>query len=150
MKDFYKYVKLEGIAYEELIERRTDLKNKYTSEMARVTAKKEKLFAAQDVNKFELGDERGIDRNRLLTDKAYAFENMCKLDNLNLEKLRNQLGYANKMNMSELKKLIKDYCGRYIDNIQAFDVEFYPSINDLIGIWSNMETFVMSQKMEAK
>ena len=150
MKDFYKYVKLEGIAYEELIDRRTDLKNKYTSEMARVTAKKEKLFAAQDVNKFELGDERGIDRNRLLTDKAYAFENMCKLDNLNLEKLRNQLGYANKMNMSELKKLIKDYCGRYIDNIQAFDVEFYPSINDLIGIWSNMETFVMSQKMEAK
>ena len=118
--------------------------------MARVTAKKEKLFAAQDVNKFELGDEMGIDRNRLLTDKAYAFENMCKLDNLNLEKLRNQLGYANKMNMSELKKLIKDYCGRYIDNIQAFDVEFYPSINDLIGIWSNMETFVMSQKMEAK
>jgi hypothetical protein len=150
MKDFYKYVKLEGIAYEELIDRRTDLKNKYTSEMARVTAKKEKLFAGQDVNKFELGDERGIDRNRLLTDKAYAFENMCKLDNLNLEKLRNQLGYANKMNMSELKKLIKDYCGRYIDNIQAFDVEFYPSINDLIGIWSNMETFVMSQKMEAK
>ena len=150
MKDFYKYVKLEGIAYEELIDRRTDLKNKYNAEVARITAKKEKLFAGQDPNKFELGDERGIDRNRLLTDKAYAFENMCKADNLNLEKLRNQLGYANKMNMTELKKLIKEYCTRYIDNIKAFDVEFFPSLNDMIGIWSNMETFVMSSLIPAK
>ena len=98
MKDFYKYVKLEGIAYEELIDRRTELKNKYTAEVARVTAKKEKLYATMDPTKFELGEERDIDRERLLKDKPYAFEKMCRADNLNLEKLYNQLGYANKMN----------------------------------------------------
>ena len=147
MKDFYKFVKLEGIAYEELIDRRTELKNKYTSEVARVTAKKEKLYAAQDISKFELGDERNIDKDRLLRDKAYAFENMCKNDNLQLEKLYNQLGYANKMNMLELKRIIKEYCVRYVDNMKAFNTEFYPSINDLIGIWSNLQNFAMTQQM---
>ena len=144
MKDFYKYVKLEGIAYEELIDRRTELKNKYTSEVAKITAKKEKLFAIGDVSKFELGDERGIDKERLTKDKPYAFEKMCRNDNLALEKLYNQLGYANKMNMLELKRLIKDYCVRYVENIKNFDTDFYPSINDLIGIWSNLQTFAMT------
>ena len=78
MKDFYKYVKLEGIAYEELIDRRTELKNKYTAEVARITAKKEKLFATGDISKFELGDDRNIDKDRLTKDKPYAFEKMCK------------------------------------------------------------------------
>jgi len=147
MKDFFKYVKLEGIAYEELIDRRTDLKNKYTAEVARITAKKEKLFAAGDITKFELGDERDIDKERILKDKPYAFEKMCKNDNLNLEKLYNQLGYANKMNMRELKRIITGYCKRDIENIKEFNTEFYPSINDLIGIWSNMQNFALTQQV---
>ena len=73
---------------------------------------------------------------------------MCKNDNLNLEKMYNQLGYANKMNMNELKKMIREYCVRYVDNVKNFDSEFYPTINDLVGTWSNMETFVMSATME--
>jgi hypothetical protein len=150
MKDFYKYVKLEGIAYEELIDRRTDLKNKYTAEVARVTAKKEKLYATMDPTKFELGEERDIDRERLLKDKPYAFEKMCRADNLNLEKLYNQLGYANKMNMKELKRIINGYCKRYIENIKEFNTEFYPSINDLIGIWSNLQNFALTQNLGHK
>ena len=73
---------------------------------------------------------------------------MCRNDNLNVEKLHNQLGYANKMNMIELKKMIKEYCTRFVENIKAFDAEFYPSINDLVGTWSNMETFVLSATIE--
>ena len=148
MKDFFKYVNFEGRAYKEIIDRREDLKNKYNTENAKTTAKKEKLYAAGDINKFELGDQPGVDRDRLLKDKSYAFEHMCKNDNLNVEKLHNQLGYANKMNMIELKKMIKEYCTRFVENIKAFDAEFYPSINDLVGTWSNMETFVMSATME--
>ena len=148
MKDFYKYVNFEGRAYTEIIARREDLKNKYNSENARITAKKEKIFATGDITKFELGDQPGIDRDRLLKDKPYAFEHMCKNDNLNLEKLYNQLGYANKMNMNELKKMIKEYCHRYVENVKNFDAEFYPTINDMVGTWSNMETFVMSATME--
>ena len=148
MKDFFKYVNFEGRAYKEIIDRREDLKNKYNTENAKTTAKKEKLYAAGDINKFELGDQPGVDRDRLLKDKSYAFEHMCKNDNLNVEKLHNQLGYANKMNMIELKKMIKEYCTRFVENIKAFDAEFYPSINDLVGTWSNMETFIMSATME--
>ena len=148
MKDFYKYVNFEGRAYTELIDRREELKNKYNSEIARITAKKEKLYATGDINKFELGDDSVVDRDRLLRDKSYAFEHMCRNDNLNLDKLSNQLGYANKMNMIELKKMINEYCTRYVENIKNFDLEFYPTINDMVGTWSNMETFVMSSAME--
>jgi len=148
MKDFFKFVNLEGKAYTELIERREELKAKYNSEKQRVNAKKEKLYATGDITKFELGtNEKGIDRDRLIHDKPYAFEYMCQNDTGNLQKIYNQLGYANKMNMRELKKLIKDYCVRYVENVKKFDEEFYPSINDLIGTWSNMQTFVMSANM---
>ena len=56
MKDFFKYINLEGKAYTELIERREELKAKYNAENQRVTAKKEKLYATQDITKFELGN----------------------------------------------------------------------------------------------
>ena len=150
MKDFFKYINLEGKAYTELIERREDLKAKYTSENQRVTAKKEKIYATGDISKFELGDDKGVDRDRILHDKPYAFDHMCKNDTNNLNKIYNQLGYANKMNMRELKKMIKEYCVRYVDNVKKFDEEFYPSINDLVATWSNMETFVMSANLPKK
>ena len=150
MKDFFKYINLEGKAYTELIERREDLKAKYTAENQRVTAKKEKIYATGDISKFELGDDKGVDRDRILHDKPYAFDHMCKNDTNNLNKIYNQLGYANKMNMRELKKMIKEYCVRYVDNVKKFDEEFYPSINDLVATWSNMETFVMSANLPKK
>ena len=148
MKDFFKYVNFEGRAYTEIIDRREELKNRYNAENAKVTAKKEKLYAGGDISKFELGDQPGIDRDRLLRDKPYAFEKMCRNDTLAVEKIYNQLGYANKMNMMELKKMIREYCVRYVENIKQFDLEFYPTINDMVGTWTNMETFVMSATMQ--
>ena len=148
MKDFFKFVNLEGKAYSELIERREELKTKYNTENQKLLAKREKIFATQDITKFELGnDEKNVDRDRILHDKPYAFEHMCANDAANLQKIHNQLGYANKMNMRELKKMIKEYCVRYVDNIKKFNEEFYPSINDLIGSWSNMQNFVMCANM---
>ncbi len=145
MKDFFKYINMEGTAYSELITRREDLKAKYTAEEARVTAKKEKAFSTGDVTKFECNlEDKTLDRERLLRDKPYAFEHMCTTDSSNLEKIKNQLGYANKMNMRELRKMIKEYCVRFVDNIKKFDEEFYPTINDLVMTWSNMETYVMT------
>ena len=149
MKDFFKYINLEGKAYTELIDRREELKAKYNSENQKLTNKKEKLYATGDLTKFEL-DENNTDRDRVLHDKAYAFEHMCKTDTGNVLKIYNQLGYANKMNMRELKKMIKEYCVRYVDNVKKFDEEFYPSINDMVATWSNMETFVMSANIPAK
>ena len=151
MKDFFKYVNLEGKAYSELIVRREELKEKYTAENTRVTAKKEKVFATGDINKFEFNlDDKNIDRDRLLRDKPYAFEHICQEDSRNLDKIHNQLGYANKMNMRELRKMIKEYCVRFVDNITTFDQGFYPTINDLLTTWTNMETFVMTAKSSEK
>ena len=147
MKTFFKYIYIESKAYNELIERREDLRNKFITENQKVTAKKEKVFATGDINKFELGDDRNIDKERILKDKPYAFEYICKSDTNGLLKIYNQLGYANKMNIVELKKMINEYCVRCINNIKNFDAEFYPTINDFITSWSNMETFVMSAKL---
>ena len=148
MKDFFKYINLEGKAYKELIERREELKVKYTAENQRVTTKKEKLYNTLDINKFELGeDEKRVDKNRLLNDKKYAMEHICRNDTSSLVKIYNQLGYANKMNILELKKLIQEYSSRYVVNFKKFDEEFYPSINDLVTSWSNLETFVMSANL---
>ena len=51
------------------------------------------------------------------------------------------------MNIIELKKMVNEYCIKYINNIKNFDAKFYPTINDLVTSWSNMETFVMSAKL---
>ena len=145
IKDFFKYINLEGHAYSELIVRREELKDKYNSENARITAKKEKLFTAGDINKMELNlDDKSIDKQRILKDKPYAFEHICLADTRELEKLNNQLGYANKMNMRELRKIIKEYCIRFVDNLAAFDQGFYPSINDMLNTWTNLENFVQT------
>ena len=55
--------------------------------------KKEKLYSGGDITKFELGDDKGVDKDKILNDKPYAFEHMCKTDTANLNKIYNQLGY---------------------------------------------------------
>jgi hypothetical protein len=145
MKDFFKFINLEGKAYTELIERREELKAKYTAENQKLTAKKEKLYALHDPAKFELGtNEKNVDRERLLHDKPYAFEHICQNDTANLQKIYNQLGYANKMNMRELKKMLKEYCVRYVNNIAALNQEFNQTIGDMNNISTNLENFVKS------
>ena len=151
IKDFFKFINLEGKAYTELIVRREDLKEKYNAENTRVTNKKEKVFATGDINKFEMNlDDKSIDRERLMKDKVYAFEHICHSDTKNLEKINEQLGYANKMNMRELRKIIKQYCDRFVNNIGEFDQQFYPTINDLLSTYTNMETYVMTSKVNIK
>ena len=147
MKDFFKYINLECKAYYEIVERREEIKTKYDAENQRVTAKKEKLFATGDANKFEIEDLSKVDKDRVLHDKPYAFEKMCYRDSGHLLKVFNQLGYANKQCMRELKKLIRIYCKRYVENVKKFDEEFYPTINDLIGIWSNLQNYVMCSNL---
>ena len=145
IKDFFKYINLEGKSYSYLIERRQDLKVKYMEELGRLNLKKDRLFNAKDISKFELDpNDKNIDNIKLLNDKKYAFDKMCYQETRLLDSLSNQLGYANKMNIFELKKMIKNYDKRYIMNLNKFDQEFCPTINDLLGTWTNLELFVRS------
>ena len=147
MKDFFKYINLEGKAYSELIVRREELKSKYNSENIRITAKKEKLFNTGDITKMEYDTEdKCINTASLVSDKAYAFKYICIADTKALERLHNQLGYANKMNLRELRKLIKEYCVRFINNMEAFNTGFYPTITDLLNTWTNVENFVRTSQ----
>ena len=131
-KDFFKYINLEGQAYSSLIAEREELKQKYMIELAKLNAKKEKLFSGGDFSKFELNpDDRTIDFERLKRDKPYAMENMCYKEGNELKLLYNQLGYYNKMNIHELKKMIRKYVGKFVKNLEGFNEQFYPTINDV-------------------
>ena len=46
-RNFFKFINWEGKAYGELIERREEPKTKYSTENAKLTAKKEKLFSRE-------------------------------------------------------------------------------------------------------
>ncbi|MCQ2820843.1 MAG: hypothetical protein MJ252_26595 [archaeon] len=132
VKDFFKYINLEGQAYSSLIFTREELSQKYTAEFNRVNAKKEKLFSTGDVTKFELNPEdKTLDKAKLVSDKKYAMEHICYKENLGIKLLYNQLGYMNKMNIRELKKMIKAYVGRFMENFKEFDANYYVSINDV-------------------
>ena len=145
IKDFFKYINLESKSYINLINKREELKIKYTNELNKLNSKKEKIYSTNDINKFELNpNDKTINVQRCLMDKAYAFQHICYKDNLNLKLIFNQLGYTNKKNIDELKKIIKTYGIRFVDNFKSLDEKFYPTINDLIGTWGNMETFIQS------
>lgn len=101
-------------------------------ELSKLNAKKEKLSATGDTSKFEMNlDDRSILYDRLQRDKPYAMEHMCYKDGQNLKLLYNQLGYYNKMNIQELKKMIRKYVQKYVKNLEGFDEQFYPTINDV-------------------
>ena len=91
-------------------------------------------------------EDRNIDKERLLKDKPYAFEHICLEDTRNLEKIHNQLGYANKMNIRELRKIIREYRVKFVDNLAQFDKDFYPTINELLTAHTSLETFITSEK----
>lgn len=132
IKDFFKYINLEGQAYSQLITTRDELKQKYNIENAKLMAKKEKLFAGGDTSKFEVNlEDKTLDFARMQRDKVYALENMCYKDNLSLKFLYNQLGYSNKMNIHELKKMIRRNVNKFVKNILSFDEKFYPTITDV-------------------
>ena len=102
-------------------------------------------IAQGDISKMEINTEdKNIDKQRLVKDKPYAFEHICIADTRELERLNNQLGYANKMNIRELRKIIKEYCVRFVNNMRNFDQGFYPTINDLLNTWTNIESFVQT------
>ena len=142
IKDFFKYIQMEGTAYEELIHSREEIKNRYVAENAKLTAKKDKLWAAMDISKWEITEDMNkIDRVLLFRDKIYATAKMCTVETQMVENLKKQLGYANRSNIDELKKLISKYCVSYIKNLKEFSDQMYPSLNDGLNIWTGLTAF---------
>ena len=146
IKDFFKYIKMEGSAYEELIHSREEIKTKYAFESAKLINKKEKLWASMDLSKWEISEDYDkVDRVLLTRDKVYAFAKMCGSESQAVESLHKQLGYANKNNIEELKKMINRNCSNFIKNLQIFTEELSPTLNDSLNVWTDVATFVDSK-----
>ena len=72
---------MEGTAYEELINSREEIKNRYVAENAKLTAKKDKLWAAMDISKWEITEDMNkIDRVLLFRDQLYATAKRCTVE----------------------------------------------------------------------
>ena len=143
IKDFFKYQRMESDSYCELIKSREVLKSQYMSEKKRLDARKEKLWQLMDVTKWEIIDDfNRVDRALLMRDKSYAFTFMCTKETTALEGIHKQLGYANKMNMEELKKLISKNTVRFVNTVKEFTNEFYPTLTDGISVWSTLNGYI--------
>ena len=137
IKNFFKYVKMEGKSYSELIASRDEIKNKFIYENNRLNQKKDKLFVTMDITKWEITEDiEKIDRILLMNDKNYAYSKMCTHETLIFENLRKQFCYANRNNIDELRKLSNKYCESFIKNLQEFSDKLYPTLGDSFNIWS--------------
>ena len=149
LKDFFKYIRMECAAYTELIVKRNSLKGVYFEEQKKLNSKKEKLWASGDVSKWEIIDDfNKIDHLYLKTDKYYAFSKMCTQESNHLANLGNTLGFYNRQNMQELKKLMKNNCNKYMQDLKAFTDNFYPTLTDALTVYTSMQMFVNSYQQK--
>ena len=143
IREFFKYQKMENIAYTELIESRENIKYVYMAAKKKLDDKKSRLYPYMDVNKWEIEENfNNIDFSLIYRDKIYAWEKMCTRETQALELLHQQIGYANQMNFSQLKKLILKNNKVFVDNTKEFANAFYPSLNDSITLWSTLNTYI--------
>ena len=145
LKDFFKYLRMECSAYTELIVKRNSLKSNYFEEEKKLNSKKEKLWASGDISKWEIiNDFNNIDHLYLKTDKYYAFSKMCTQESNHLTNMGNTLGFYNRQNMEELKKLMKKNCNKYMQDLKIFTDNFYPTLTDALTVYSSIQMFVNS------
>jgi sorting nexin-7/30/sorting nexin-8 len=143
IREFFKYQKMENIAYTELIQSREDIKYNYVIAKKKLDDKKTRLYSYMDINKWEIEENyNNIDIALIYRDKNYAWEKMCTRETQALELLHQQIGYANHMNFSQLKRLITKNCKLFVDNTKDFANTFYPSLNDSITLWSTLNTYI--------
>jgi len=142
IKDFFKLQKMENLSFIDLIDSREAIRQKYASEKQKLDAKKDKLYKIMDFSKWEIEDNYGqVDRALLFRDKNYAFSVMCTKETQALENIHKMLGYANYMNIEQLKLIIKENEKKFVEITKEFANKFYPSLNDGITLWSTLTTY---------
>ena len=142
IKNFFKYIRLEGNSFSDMIVRREEIRNRYINESNSLRKRKEKLWTENNITKWEIIDDTNkIDTVLLLKDKNYAFQKMCTQESLNVENLKLQLGYANKMVNNELKKFLNENSENFMENMKDFVEKFYPTLTDGISIWTTLANY---------
>ena len=143
IKHFFKKEKLENLIFIDLIDTREQIRQKYISEKIKLDNKKEKLYKTNDISKWEIEDSFGqIDHARLMRDKNYVFEKMCTRDTISVQNIHKQLGYANYMNVVQLKNKILKNEKKLVEITKQFAEIFYHSINEELTVWSTLNTYI--------
>ena len=142
IKNFFKDIKNKSDALIENLEKTQSFQEEYFSEKNKLMAKKELLWNQRDVSKWELNQSDQIDTNRLFNDKLYAQKKMCFKESLNSDIKGELLGYYYYNNHNNFKLLIDEFNKRYINNINEFCNEIYPSLTDGINVWSDLVTHI--------
>lgn len=143
IKNFYKYVQMEGDAFSSLFILRDEIKKKYENDTIKLEKKKEKYWSQKDRNKWEIKEfGQNIDYFLLLNDKQYAFSKMCTDETNNLNKLRIKFGYASKCYLDELKNLVEKYKSSFIQNLKEFSNEIFMTLTDATAVWTEMASSI--------
>ena len=125
-----------------MINRREEIRDKYIQDSNTLRIKKEKLWIENNIKKWDIIDDYNqVDNILLIKDKKYALSKMCTQDTLAVEKLKEQLGYANKMISNELKKFLNENSEKFMENMKDFVQKFYPSLTDGISVWTTLANY---------
>ena len=131
IREFFKYQKMENLSYVELIEGRNEIKDIYLVAKRKLDDKKTKLYSYNDINKWEIEENyNNINFDLIYRDKNYAWEKMCTKETQALELIRQQFGYANHMNFSQLRKIINRNAKIFVENLKDFANTFYRGVSD--------------------
>ena len=95
-----------------------------------------------DISKWDLNQLEQIDSSRLFHDKLYAQEKMCFKDTMDLNLKGELLGYFFYHNYTNFKNLIEELNQSYVNNINDFSNQIYPTLTDGINVWSDLVTHI--------
>ena len=139
---FFKYVAMENIAFNEIIQERIQKKEEYTKENNKLILIKEGLWNKKDINKWNITNYDNLDRFELIKNKEYAFSKMCTIETQRVNNLKYKFNFMNKSHREQFDLIINIDKERFINNIKEFTKEFYITLNDSLNIWSELGSFI--------
>ena len=139
---FFKYVAMENIAFNEIIQERIQKKEEYTKENNKLILIKEDLWNKKDINKWNITNYDNLDRFELIKNKEYAFSKMCTIETQRVNNLKYKFNFMNKSHREQFDLIINIDKERFINNIKEFTKEFYITLNDSLNIWSELGSFI--------
>ena len=142
IKQFFKLQRLQNNNFIDLIDNRGVLRQKFIVEKNKLLAKKEKLYAVKDINKWEMNNIEEIDKPLLFRDKTYAFQHMCAKDSQMVNNIYKHLTNANYMNYVEFKNIINKNQLTFVESTKEFAKIELNLFNEGMKLWEKLNTYI--------
>ena len=139
---FLKYIGMESIAFDELIQDRLKKKEEFNKENNKLIILKEDLWNKRDINKWNITNYENIDRFELIQNKDYAFSKMCTIETQRVNNLKHKFNFINQSHREQFDLIVNIDKERFINNIKSFTKEFSITLNDSVNIWSELGSFI--------